>query len=230
MKERYEFNDGKSKKFWEPKVKDNMLIVRYGRIGTKGKVHIKKFASDDEAFDARTKLIFEKVRKGYVLVSSDSATNQKSSAPNAAICHMYVGEHTEDVAKGLCRWLIKCLQNKMSPSNFAKLWNKFLEEGGECRGVPGKTGEEYWIDVLEFAEDDLDRIYKEAFEKGAERFVTFNNNAYIDIVAIKGTPPGREIALLVLKTKKNVGKWTDDDIRDALGDEYFLEEIETRNE
>jgi predicted DNA-binding WGR domain protein len=245
MKDRYEFNDGKSKKFWEVQVKDKMLIVRYGRIGTEGQVHVREYFSPDEALNARIKLILEKTRKGYVLMSSANAIPDqlKLSIPNDAICHMYVGEHIERVAQGLCKWLTKCLKEKISPAMFAKNWNSYLEwnlTDGEWQDneqrrklVPGFTiieGEkQYWEDNLDLSEGELDGIYKEAFEKGAERFITFYNNAYIDIVAIKGTPTGREIALLVLGTKENVGEWTDNDTREALGDKYLLEELEARN-
>jgi len=225
MKDRYEFIKETSKKFWEVQVKDDMLLVRFGRIGTEGKVHIKNFPSQDKAFDARTKLILEKERKGYVLVSSELVVSDHPdlSAPNTAICNMYVGEHVWEEAKGLCKWLTQCLKEKMSPPDFAKLWNKFQEEG-ECRGVPGSAED------FEMGEDDLDRIYLEAFKQGADRFIVFDNNAYVDIIAVCGVPTGKEIALLVFEPEKNVGKWTDQNTIEALGNEYFWKELEKRKE
>lgn len=142
-----------------------------------------------------------------------------------AICNIYVGEHVENVAKGLCGFLTNCLVNKMLADKFSDLWDSFLD-GDDRNDILGYTivdGEkEYWEDNLEF-EEDLDFIYKKALNHKADCFITFNNNAYIDIVAIRGHPKPKDIALLVLGSKENVGDWTDEDTIDFIGEEYLNE-------
>lgn len=216
---RYEFIEGSSRKFWEAICEGNTVTIRYGRIGTTGNVLKKVLSTETEAYNYLHEKIEEKCRKGYK--PAGTVAYPQSDSASAVICHAYVGEHVVEVAKGLCRWLTKCLKNKMSVKEFEKIWTEFVEDG-ESKKVPGVTvvsGEkEYWIDNLEF-EDDLvfDGIYKKAVEDDADRFITFNNNAYIDIVAIRGKPTPREIALFVLGSEENVGDWTEDDTRDALG-------------
>ena len=219
----YIFNNGASRKFWEAEATGNMLIVRYGKIGTEGRVHIKTFASHDLAIDARIILTKEKFRKGYVGIANYEPS--ASSSDNVAIVCMNVGEHVWAVAKGLCKWLTKCLQEKIPPSAFTKMWDKY-EYMDEARGVTGFTvidGErEYW-DILEF-EEELPAFYLKAYEQKAEEVIRFDNNSYIDIVAIRGTPPSKTVAELVL-TKENVGdEWTEEDTKNCLGDEYLARE------
>ena len=72
MKERYEYINGKTAKFWIPWVHKNKLIVQHGRKYTEGRMIFKKFSSHDEAVRERSKLILkiiEKIhRKGFVIV------------------------------------------------------------------------------------------------------------------------------------------------------------------
>lgn len=61
------FSDTKSNKFWEAAVEDKKLIVRFGRIGTKGQIQFKTFSSGEIALGEKDKLVKEKLNKGYVL-------------------------------------------------------------------------------------------------------------------------------------------------------------------
>lgn len=216
---RYEFVGKTSKKFWEATCEGNKVTTHYGKIGTAGKTFEKVLFTDVEAYNYFHGKIREKCVKGYKPVGT--AIYPQSDSTSMVICHAYVGEHVEEVAKGLCRWLTKCLKKKMPVKEFENIWEEFIENGGESKKVPGITvvnkKKEYWIDNLD--EDDLvfDGIYKKAVEGGADRFITFNNNAYIDIVAIRGKPTPREIALLVLGSEENVGEWADENTADALG-------------
>lgn len=63
--ESFAFTDTKSNKFWEAALEENKLIVRFGRIGTKGQIQVKTFASPDLAQKEKEKLVREKVGKGY---------------------------------------------------------------------------------------------------------------------------------------------------------------------
>ena len=62
---RLTFTDSSSNKFWEAATDDEKLVVRYGRIGTKGQVQIKTFPTTAAAEKERQKLIKEKESKGY---------------------------------------------------------------------------------------------------------------------------------------------------------------------
>jgi uncharacterized protein (TIGR02996 family) len=67
---RYEFSEGKSNKFWEIELDDESFTTRWGRIGTAGQETTKEFDSRADAKREYDKLIAEKVKKGYVLVSA----------------------------------------------------------------------------------------------------------------------------------------------------------------
>ena len=63
--ERYVFVEGSSNKFWEVAVDDTKLIVRFGRVGTKGQVQLKTFSDETLAMKEKEKLVREKTNKGY---------------------------------------------------------------------------------------------------------------------------------------------------------------------
>jgi predicted DNA-binding WGR domain protein len=63
--ERFVFTDASSNKFWEAGVQENKLIVRYGRVGTKGQVQVKTFDDAEKAIKEKDKMIREKTGKGY---------------------------------------------------------------------------------------------------------------------------------------------------------------------
>jgi predicted DNA-binding WGR domain protein len=62
---RFEFNDGKSSKFWSIRIIGTEVEVRYGRIGTDGQSQVKAFDSSVAAEKHAGKLIVEKTGKGY---------------------------------------------------------------------------------------------------------------------------------------------------------------------
>lgn len=62
----FEFIGGSSRKFWEVTAEDCQVYVRFGRIGSKGQIQLKRFDSVAAAHDEVRKLIGEKTRKGYV--------------------------------------------------------------------------------------------------------------------------------------------------------------------
>jgi predicted DNA-binding WGR domain protein len=57
--------EGETSRFWEAALDGCKLIVRYGRVGTKGQVHVKTFAKETTAQLEKDKLIKEKANKGY---------------------------------------------------------------------------------------------------------------------------------------------------------------------
>jgi len=66
---RYEFKEGTSSKFWEITLDGSAFTTKYGKIGTDGQETIKEWDDDDKAKKEYDKLIAEKTKKGYKLVS-----------------------------------------------------------------------------------------------------------------------------------------------------------------
>ena len=62
--QRFEYQDGKSAKFWEISVDGNTHTVRYERIGSDGQSRTKEFASKADAEASCQKLIQAMVGKG----------------------------------------------------------------------------------------------------------------------------------------------------------------------
>ena len=79
--QRFEFNDGKSNKFWEITVEGDSFTVRYGRMGTDGQTSTKTYADADKARTEADKLIAKKTKKGY----KEVAVNAAAAAANAAV-------------------------------------------------------------------------------------------------------------------------------------------------
>ena len=64
--QRYEFNDGKSSKFWQIEQVGSELHISWGKIGTSGQSQVKDFDTEAKATAAKDKLVKEKTGKGYV--------------------------------------------------------------------------------------------------------------------------------------------------------------------
>ena len=78
---RYEYKDEKSHKFWEITVEGDHYVVRYGRVGTDGRLVTKRFSDQATAQAAAAKIAKQKVKKGYVGIASEST----GGAPDAAV-------------------------------------------------------------------------------------------------------------------------------------------------
>ena len=61
------YSDSTSNKFWEAATEGSKLIIRFGRMGTKGQTQIKTFDSAGSALAEKEKRIKEKIAKGYHL-------------------------------------------------------------------------------------------------------------------------------------------------------------------
>lgn len=203
--ERFEFRKGTSDKFWEVRVLDNTLTVHFGRIGAKGRVKEKSFSSSSAALAEKQKLVREKTHKGYVPAIASICGARR---PPTAIAAVQVGEHTKEVAESVATWLTECLQKKMAPSHFKKIWERHFE--GEDREeedgitpvgeVPSKTpdGEHYWEDELENSYEII-ALYHKAVRNEADKFITFDDNAFVSIVALRGDPGAAEVENCVRK-------------------------------
>lgn len=67
---RFEFNEGKSNKYWQIAVHDDSYTVQYGKIGTTGRSITKDFSSHEAAIAEAKKKVSQKEKKGYVELAS----------------------------------------------------------------------------------------------------------------------------------------------------------------
>jgi predicted DNA-binding WGR domain protein len=80
---RYEFQEGNSSKFWEITLEGTSFTTTYGRIGTDGQSSLKEWDSEEKAKKEYDKLVAEKVKKGYELVSGNGPAAKPAPAPAA---------------------------------------------------------------------------------------------------------------------------------------------------
>jgi predicted DNA-binding WGR domain protein len=80
---RFEYIEGTSAKFWEIDRTDGSVefTVVWGRIGTAGQTQTKSFASPEKATLEYTKLIAEKVKKGYGEVAAAASSGNAAPKP-----------------------------------------------------------------------------------------------------------------------------------------------------
>ena len=149
----------------------------------------------------------------------------KKDNPNAAIGSIYVGEHIKQEANYVADWIVGHLRNNTSPDEFKKFWEIYEET--EELPTPALLRKRKLITTLSELTFEglpsLDEFYKIAVNQKATEFITFNNNAYIDIVAIRGYPLGKDIATQVLG-EKNTRTWTDKDTIEYIGKSYLNRE------
>ncbi|MEH3147704.1 MAG: DUF4132 domain-containing protein [Methylobacterium frigidaeris] len=91
--QRYELTAGSSSKFWEAGTEENVLTIRFGRIGTQGQSKTKDFASAAAARAELDRLVREKTGKGYrpadgageaAPPAPPRATREEAAEPDAA--------------------------------------------------------------------------------------------------------------------------------------------------
>jgi len=74
----FHYSDDKFNKYWTITIKDNSLTVHYGRVGTIGQTQTKEFTTETEALKSYEKLVRERLKQGYIEISSNSnSLNQK---------------------------------------------------------------------------------------------------------------------------------------------------------
>ncbi len=77
LKTYLEYTDEKSSKFWTIEVDGNNYTVTYGKLNTKGQQITKNADSNEKALKDAKKLINSKVKKGYVVVSSEEQAEEE---------------------------------------------------------------------------------------------------------------------------------------------------------
>lgn len=215
---RLEYRSESSSKFWEPRLDGNTLTVCFGKIGTAGQTNTKEFTSDRTEIEYR-KLVCEKLAKGYKPTAETVLALVERAMPvqkPEAIASLYIGEHVPDeVVADICGWITACIHHGMTPKQFKNTWDKFMEGDEKLEEALGQTSAEisdlsspFWLDVAELSE--LYELYAKAVKSGGDRFIWFDSNAYIDIVALRGDPGARAIEVCVLREencKDDKGQW-----------------------
>jgi len=219
---RLEYRSESSNKFWDAQLEGDVLAVLFGKIGIIGQTHMKKYSQPEKANAEYRKLVCEKLAKGYKPTVKTVFALLEKTAPvqkPEAIASLYIGEHVPDeVIADICGWATTCIQHGMTPKQFKNVWDKFMEGDDEELGEAlGQTSAEvselsspFWLDVTEWGEGELYELYAKAVESGGDRFIWFDNNAYIDIVALRGDPGTRAIEICVLREencKDEKGQW-----------------------
>lgn len=216
---RYEYHSETSQKFWEGSVKGAAFIVRFGRIGTDGQTRTTTHASASAARDELLRRTREKLAEGYKPAAHDRMRCYDATPIDGPkfVTSECIGEHlAEGVLTDLCTWLTACIRSGMTAAQFARVWNRLMEDDEEILWSLGRTeGEaanalqsEFWVDNLQ--EGDVADLYRRAVAGHADRFIWFNNNAYIDVVACRGDPGARALCVGVLEEtncKDENGRW-----------------------
>ncbi len=101
--QRYEFNDGKSSKFWQIEQIGAELHISWGKIGTSGQSQVKDFETEAKATAAKDKLVKEKTGKGYVAAGeapmAAGATPKLKAEPKAKAGAEDEGDESAPAAK-----------------------------------------------------------------------------------------------------------------------------------
>lgn len=102
-----------SNKFWKIKVQGNMFIVSYGRVGTRGSVNTKEFASEELCWKEANKLIESKFKKGYREIDGEEEGVQTAGMSEEEFWELLAlaqrkGEDCEDQLE----WLVSKLSKK----------------------------------------------------------------------------------------------------------------------
>ncbi len=65
---RFEYVEGNASKFWQISVQGTEVTVRFGRIGSHGQTNTKSFLEAAAATKFATRIVLEKLNKGYTEV------------------------------------------------------------------------------------------------------------------------------------------------------------------
>lgn len=218
---RLEHKSDNSNKFWEPKKEGSAVTVCFGKIGTDGQKHTKKFTSSDKAESGYRKLVCKKLAKGYKPTGETVAELFQGAAPVEAptvIGSLYIGDLelvADEVFQDICAWITACIQHGMTPKQFKNISNKFREEYWEgefadslCPIVESVC----WCELADWSEGELHELYTKAVKNGGDRFIWYDDDGHTYIVALRGNPGVRAIEICV-HTEKNCkddnGQWFD---------------------
>ncbi len=94
----FEFDDGKSQKFWNIDLQGDHFTVTFGKIGSTGRTQTKTFADAARAIREHDKLVAEKLKKGYV---ETTPSGSNFSSPLRATLEAALAENPDDQAASM---------------------------------------------------------------------------------------------------------------------------------
>jgi predicted DNA-binding WGR domain protein len=173
---RYEFKEGTSNKFWEITLDGSSFTTKYGKVGTDGQETIKEWDSDDKAKKEHDKLIAEKVKKGYKLVSGGApAAAAPAPAKKAAVFEDEGDDEDEAPAKPAPKAASGGSSGKSRHFEFVegsskKFWEIFLD-GSSFTTKYGRIGTDGQETIKEFdtadkAKKEYEKLVSEKVKKG----------------------------------------------------------------
>src|SRR4051812_15966193 len=98
----FDFNDGKSHKFWTIELSGDSFTVTFGKAGTAGQTQTRSFPDAARAQREHDKLVAEKLKKGYAETTAAPATSRDSleaalvENPDDDAAHMAYADHLHD--------------------------------------------------------------------------------------------------------------------------------------
>jgi predicted DNA-binding WGR domain protein len=177
---RYEFKEGTSNKFWEINLDGSSFTTTYGKIGTDGQTSLKEWDSDDKAKKEYDKLIAEKTKKGYILVSGGGGGSNGKAPAKAAKKELFddEGDDEEEAPKPKAKASGNSGASKSGKGRYfefvegtsSKFWEiqldgtSFTTRYGKI-GTPGQeTLKEF--DTADKAKKEYDKLVAEKTKKG----------------------------------------------------------------
>ncbi len=91
----FHYSDDKSNKYWKITLNGNSHTVNYGRVGTTGQTQTKEFTNETEALKSYEKLVTEKLKKGYIEVTSNINSANESEKQKSLVELLEVTSYIE---------------------------------------------------------------------------------------------------------------------------------------
>jgi uncharacterized protein (TIGR02996 family) len=232
MANRYELVEGTSSKFWEIELSGDSFTARWGRIGTAGQEKTQSFDSAAEAKQAHDKLVAEKTKKGYKLVSSSGAKTEAPTRPVVKLEYKpeldtMLAENRDDKAtwQVYADWLLEQGQS----------WGEVIVAAGAGKRIKKREDEiaAEWLDGLDGVEikwkggvvDELVMKPEEAPEEKSDE------EKYTGALRrILAHPAGRLVRSLTLGLPPRVPgdiDWHFDDVMEAIAESGPLPLLES---
>lgn len=118
---------------------------------------------------------------------------------NIVASHVFIGEHVDEDKyqraniQKLCKIFSQLIKDRLTKRQFY----------GKLEWLMDKFGDEIDLSELDY------EFFRKAIKFGANRFVLVNNNAFVDIVAVKNNPSAKEIEDAVFLGEQQTKKLED---------------------
>ena len=111
MKREFVFKEGSSNKFWNIETNGDSFIVTYGRLGTVGRSQSKSWETEEKCNKEASRLIAEKLKKGYKELSNDTSKQDIANEYKEKIASILQGmQNFEVIGEGrnrICKYIAK---------------------------------------------------------------------------------------------------------------------------